>query len=203
MLIALGLAAALTASDPDGLVTTAPAGPGSVLVGAEAPAVVATPDPQASAITPHNLTTQQQIDRWLSARTPEVEPFADSGGPIDDRKMHGYVSGSIGSNDFSAVEVGVSLPVGDNARVDLTYQQVRNDYGYYGRGYGYPGGLYDERYALGADPSDITPWNAPAPFYGPGWSHAGHGYQRRGPRTSFGLSYQSGSERKYPADRMR
>lgn len=196
MLIALGLAAALTASDPD-LIATAPSGTGSVIVGAEAPAVVATPDPQVSTITPHNLTTQQQIDRWLAARSPEAEPFADDGGRLDDRKVHGYVSGSIGSNDFSAVEVGVSLPVGENGRVELTYEQVRNSYGYFGRGYGYgyPSDRYDDRYALGVDPSDLDPWNAPAPFFGPGWSHAGHGYQRRGPRTGFGLSYQSRGDR--------
>lgn len=206
MLIALGLAAALTASDPD-LIATAPAGTGSVIVGAEAPATVATPDPQATTITPHNLTTQQQIDRWLAARSPEVEPFADDGGPLDDRKMHGYVSGSIGSNDFSAVEVGVSLPVGENGRVDLTYQQVRNGYGLYGYGYGYGGygygrGLYGDRHGQGFDDLDGPPLNAPNPFFGPGWRHAGRDRSRE-PRTSIGLSYQSGSDRKRADDRRR
>ena len=41
MLIALGLAAALTASDPDGVVTTAPAGAGSVIADADAPVAAA------------------------------------------------------------------------------------------------------------------------------------------------------------------
>ncbi|MEQ7156249.1 hypothetical protein [Brevundimonas aurifodinae] len=210
MLIALGLAAALTASDPD-LIATAPAGTGSVIVGAEAPVADAVPDPQSTAITPHNLTTQQQIDRWLSARTAETEPFADDGSPVDDRRMHGYVSGSIGSNDFSAVEVGVSLPVGENGRIDLTYQQVRNGhglygygygYGYGGYGYGYGGGLYGDRRGQGYDDLDGPPLNAPNSFFGPGWSHAGRDRSRE-PRTSIGLSYQSGSDRKRADDRRR
>ncbi len=210
MLIALGLIAALTTSDPDVVVTKTVSDGGSVLVGAEAPTAEATPDAQATAITPHNLTTQQQIDRWLATRSTDLEPFADDG-PVDDREMHGFVTGSIGSNDFSAVGVGVSLPIGENGRLDVTYEQVRNGYGLYGQGYGYGygyggyghgygGGLYGDRYGLGFDDLDGPPLNAPNPFFGPGWTHAGRDRSRE-PRTSIGLSYQSGSDRKRDDDR--
>ncbi len=168
MLIALGLAAALTASDPDGVVTTAPVGAGSVIADADAPVAAASPAPQS--ITPHNLTTQQQIDRWLAAR-PDAEPFADVG-PDEDRKVHGYVSGSIGSNDFSAVDVGVSIPLGDRGRVDLSFQQVRNGYGLYGFG---PRRLGPFGYGYGYGPGHDYAYG---PFFGAEanrWSSAGAG----------------------------
>ncbi|MES2861891.1 MAG: hypothetical protein V4701_10480 [Pseudomonadota bacterium] len=139
MLIALAVAALAMPSDPDGVVTTAPRGDGAVLVGAVAPTTDATPDAAlAGRVTAQDLTTQEQIDRWISARTPETEPFSDSAaaGPSDDRQMHGFVSGSIGTNDYSNVSVGVSLPIGENGRLDLAYSQTKNGYGY---GYGYPG----------------------------------------------------------------
>ncbi len=198
MLIALGLAAALTASDPDGVVTTAPVGAGSVIADADAPVSTASPAPQT--ITPHNLTTQQQIDRWLAAR-PEAEPFANDA-LDDDRKVHGYVSGSIGSNDFSAVDVGVSIPLGQRGRMDLSYQQVRNGYGLYGfgprrlgpygYGYGYGRG-YDYAYGplFGAE---ANPWSSAgaspdadvldAPFDLPRYREADRPFGRRDPRAA-------------------
>ncbi len=143
MLIVLALAAAVVSEDPDGVVTTAPRGAGAVLVGAEAPTTEARPEAaQTTAVTPHNLTTQEQIDRWISARTPESAPFAEETGLEDDRRMHGFVSGSIGTNDYSSVSVGVSLPIGETGRLDMTYSQTKNGYGYQGYGYGdyiYPG----------------------------------------------------------------
>ena len=138
MLIALALAALLGSEDPDGVVTTAPRGAGAVGVGAEAPTADARPDAaQVVTATPHNLTTREQIDRWVSARAAESTPFAEEMGPQDDRKMHGFVSGSIGTNDYSSVSVGVSLPIGENGRLDLAYSQTKNGYGY--GAYGYPG----------------------------------------------------------------
>lgn len=153
MLIALALAAAVVSDDPDGVVTTAPRGPGAVIVGAEAPTTDATP--QASAVTPHNLTTRQQIDRWIAARDPDLEPFAQGIGPeADDRKVHGFVSGSIGTNDYSSASVGVSVPIGESGRLDMTYTQSKN--GWYD-GYGYPGDYgYAER-----------PFAGYAPYHGP------------------------------------
>ena len=155
MLIALALAAILAPEDPDGVVTTAPRGAGAVIVGAEAPTTDARPEAaQVVAVAPHNLTTREQIDRWVAARAPESEPFAEASGPQDDRKMHGFVSGSIGTNDYSSVSVGVSVPIGENGRLDLAYSQTKNGYGYPGYGYGaygYPGeyGYGDVGYGYG------------------------------------------------------
>lgn len=169
MLIALALASVLVPHDPDGVVTTAPrVGTGAVLVGAEAPTTDARPEAaQVVAATPHNLTTREQIDRWISARSDDAVPFAQGTGPEDDRQMHGFVSAGIGTNDYSSVAVGVSLPVGEKGRLDLTYSQSENDP--YGYGYGYPG------YGYGR-------------FDGYGY---GHGYRR--PFDSFGASGRSRS----------
>lgn len=141
MLIALALAAAVVSDDPDGVVTTARQGDGAVLIGAEAPTTEARPDAaQAAAVTPHNLTTREQIDRWVSARSTDSRPFAEDAGPVDDRQMHGFVDASIGTNDYSAVAVGVSLPIGERGRLDMTYSESKNAYGWPGHGYasGYP-----------------------------------------------------------------
>lgn len=186
MLIVLGLAAALTVSDPDGVVATAPAGAGAVPLDAEAPASDAPLDGQAAAITPHNLTTQQQIDRWLSARDPAAEPFADDGGPVDDRRMHGFVSGTIGTNDFSQVAVGVSIPVGETGRVDLAYSRTRNGWYGYGPydGYGYGYGDFDGPYPFSGYGGPFRqPWRS-APLTGSA------DVKRRGGQ-SLSLSYQS------------
>lgn len=159
MLIALALAAVLAPEDPDGVVATAPRGAGAVLVGAEAPTSDARPDAsQIIQATPHNLTTQEQIDRWLSSREPDAAPFAEDRGPRDDRKMHGFVSGAVGTGDYSEVAAGVSIPVGENGRVDMTYSQTKNGWLGYGSpyGYGYGPGFYGHGYGgrplIGADP---------------------------------------------------
>lgn len=172
MLIALALAATIASpggEDPDGVVTTAPRGAGAVVVGAEAPTTDARPEAaQVVAVAPHNLTTREQIDRWVSARAADSTPFAEDRGPQDDRKMHGFVSGSIGTDDYSQVAVGVSLPVGENGRLDLTYSQTKNGWGYpgYGYGYGYPG---EYGYGAGLYGSRIRPYGAyDSPFRGSG-----------------------------------
>lgn len=167
MLIALALMSLITAGDPDGVVTTAPKGPGAVIVGAVAPTADARPDAAgAGLVTAQDLTTEEQIDRWLSARTPEAEPFAADIGPGDDRRMHGFVSGSIGTNDYSSTAVGVSLPIGERGRLDLSYSQTRNGYGYgYGYdgfpAYGYPAYGYPG-YAYGVSPFGRSGWSDPA-----------------------------------------
>ena len=176
MLIAFTLAAAVIADDPDAVVTTARHGEGAVMLGAEAPTTDARPDAaQVVAVAPHNLTTREQIDRWVSARAPESQPFAEATGPQDDRQMHGFVSGSIGTNDYSSVSVGVSLPIGENGRLDLAYSQTKNGYGYpsYGYGaYGYPGeyGYGDAGFGYG---SRVRPYGVYDSLYGqPGRSRS-------------------------------
>ncbi len=143
MLIALALASVLVSDDPDGVVTTARDSTGSVLLGAEAPTTDARPEAaQVVAVTPDDLTTREQIDRWISARSPDARPFAEDVGPRDtgdDRQMHGFVSAAIGTDDFSSVAVGVSLPIGANGRLDLAYSQTKNGWGMPG----YDFGAYD------------------------------------------------------------
>ncbi|WP_269513883.1 hypothetical protein [Brevundimonas subvibrioides] len=139
MLILLVLTSLAIASDPDGVVSTAPQGADSVVVGAVAPTTDARPDASLIAPTIQSLTTAEQIDRWIAARPAPDAPFASDREPADDRKMHGFVSGAVGTGDFSAVSVGVSLPIGEKGRLDLSFSQTRNGYGGYGYGYGYPG----------------------------------------------------------------
>lgn len=137
MLTLLVLASLSIVSDPDGVVSTAPRGADSVVVGAVAPTTDARPDASMIAPTTQSLTTAEQIDRWVGARTRGDAPFAQDREPADDRKMHGFVSGAIGTGDYRAVEMAVSLPIGDSGRLDLSFSQSQNGYGSYG--YGYPG----------------------------------------------------------------
>lgn len=146
LLVAL---AALAVSDPDGVVTTAPDGStGAVLVGAEAPVAPEVPAVGSQAMTPHGLSTDEQIDRWIAQRA-ETGAAQDGGSSSwlerDDREIHGEVSAAIGTGDFSAYSASVSLPLGENGRLNLSYSQSKNDYGYgYGGSYGYgygPGGF--------------------------------------------------------------
>jgi hypothetical protein len=185
MLIALGLAAALVSADPEGAVATAPVGTGAVPVGAQAPVSDARMDGQAAAITPHNLTTQQQIDRWLAARDTDVVPFAEANGLVDERRIRGFVSGSIGTNDFSQVAVGVSIPVGERGRIDLAYSQTRNGYGPYGHigGWG-----WDDTYSH----LERGSW-ADSPWPGHTLAYPGDAKSDRG--SAFSLSYRSDEER--------
>lgn len=142
--------AALVVSDPEGVVTTAPDGTtGAVLVGAEAPVAPVVPAVGSQAITPHGLSTDEQIDRWIAQRAEAGATYGQDTMPPwlerDDRKMHGEVSAAIGTGDFSAYSASVSLPIGETGRLNLSYSQSRNDYGYgyggpYGYGYG-PGGF--------------------------------------------------------------
>lgn len=148
MLIELILAATLVSTgEPDGIVTTAPNGAGAVPVGAEAPTPT---DMQAAGpaqvLTAHGLTTDEQIDAWIASRNPEARPFAEAVEPWleDDREVHGEVSAAIGTGDFSAYSASVSLPVGDSARVNLSYSQSKNGYGY-----GYPYGGYGHGSSFG------------------------------------------------------
>ena len=69
---------------------------GSVLVGAEAPVAPEVPAVATQEITPHGLSTDEQIDRWIAQRAEAGAAYADDdAGPWlerDDRKMHGEVT---------------------------------------------------------------------------------------------------------------
>jgi hypothetical protein len=148
-------------TDPEAVVATAPRGDQSVALDAVAPVVDTVPSASTQAITPHGLTTAEQIDRWISARSGDAKPFADDG-PVDllsrrdDRKVHGEVSASIGTGDYTAWSAAVSYPIGETGRLDLSYSQSKNSPFGYGYGYGYPGhglgyrGAYDPFYLRGA-----------------------------------------------------
>ena len=139
MLIASLLAvAALT--DPEGVVTTAPARMPD-LAALNAASVAEAPAPSAQDAAPHGLTTEQQIQRWIGDRAPgaSFEETAVVAGPVDDRQMHGVVEAGIGTGGYRSYGAAVSLPVGENGRLDLAYREGRNEPLFYNPGYYSPG----------------------------------------------------------------
>ena len=142
------MVAALLVADPDGVVATAPATP----VDLEATARPAAPSMKGSAqaAVPHGRSTDQQIDRWVDARSTADTPWAEAAPEaLDDRKMHGEVSFGIGTGGYRDYGAAVSLPIGENGRLGLSYRQTENgyDYGYPNAGYG-DSYLSDEGYAF-------------------------------------------------------
>ncbi len=136
---ALILTAALLASDPDGVVATAPAT--TVDLNAVAQPVVASTEGATQDAVPHGLTTDEQIDRWIAARSTADKPWAEAANaPADHRKMHGAFSVTVGTGGYRDYVAAVSLPVGEHGRLDLSYRQVENGYPYgrYGSGYDNP-----------------------------------------------------------------
>ena len=122
--------------DPDGVVTTARATPVALDADAAAP-VAPSVGAAAQAAAPHGLTTDEQIERWLSDRNPEARPFAEP--YADDRKMHGMFDVGVGTDGYRSYGAAVSLPIGEEGRLDLSFRQVENGYPYgYGYGYGDP-----------------------------------------------------------------
>lgn len=133
MLISL-MALTLVAHDgPDGVIATAPATPQPALAVAAGPvAPGASPASTLQSSTPHNLSTDEQIARWIDRRQPGQPAFAEDEGSVDDRKIHGEVSAGIGTGGYRDVGVWMSIPVGENGRVSLSYQETKNGlYPYY------------------------------------------------------------------------
>jgi hypothetical protein len=136
------MVAALLGADPDGVVATAPAT--SVALDATAQPTAPSLQGAAQAAVPHGLSTDQQIDRWLESRSTADTPWAEAAPDAPGaRKMQGEVSFGIGTGGYRHYGAAVSVPIGDSARLDLSYRQVENGYGY---GYGY-GGHYDPLYS--------------------------------------------------------
>ena len=190
--VALSGAAASDMFDPEAVVTTAPRANQYVALDAVAPVADEVPAVSGQAITAHGLTTAEQIDNWVGQRAANAKPFSDDApldvwGQRDDRKMHGEVSASIGTGDYTAWSGTVSMPIGETGRIDLSYSQSKNSP--YGYGYGYPG--------YGPD----------AILYGPGYRGAydpffrGSGVVYPGSRTGFGFRYESDSDRAPKRDR--
>ena len=137
------LAAALLASNPDGVVVTAPAT--TVDLEATVQPVAASTEGAAQDAVPHGLTTDEQIDRWIAERSTADKPWAEAAREVaDDRKPHGEVSFGIGTGGYRDYGVAVSLPVGENGRLDLSYRQVENGYPYGGYGGGYDHPYYND-----------------------------------------------------------
>ena len=138
LITAMLMAGALTSGDPDGVVSTAPAT--TVDLAATTPPVAPSTAGAAQAGVPHNLTTDQQIDRWIAARSVSDTPYGrESRDAFDDGKAHGEVSVSVGTGGYRDYGVAVSGPLGENGRFSLSYRQVENGYPYGGYGYGYGG----------------------------------------------------------------
>src|SRR5690606_30006232 len=104
---------------------------------------------------PHGLTTDEQIARWLAARSADSAPADESPAWRDDRKMHGEFNVGFGTGGYRDYGAAVSLPIGDSGRLDVSVRQVENGYPYgygygYGRGhgYGYEPGFDDTGYAF-------------------------------------------------------
>lgn len=133
---ALMLAAALAASDPDGIVATAPAT--VVDLNAAVPPTAPSVGDATQDAVPHGLSTDQQIERWMAARSTADKPWAEAVDESpDDRKVHGEVGFGIGTGGYRDYGVAVSLPIGETGRLDIRYRQVENGYPYGGYGYGY------------------------------------------------------------------
>lgn len=154
LITALLMTGALMGGDPDGVVSTAPATAVDLGVTTmpDAPSVEGAVQAQAA----HNLTTDEQIDRWLASRSTEDRPYARAvGEALDDGKPHGEVSVGFGTGGYRDYGVTMTMPIGENGRVSLSYRQVENGYpygyGYYpsGYGYGYDGGFGYGGYGLG------------------------------------------------------
>lgn len=136
---ALILTAALLASDPDGVVATAPAT--KVDLEASTQPIAASTEGATQDAVPHGLTTDEQIDRWIAGRSTADRPWAEAANaPAVDRKMHGEFSVTVGTGGYRDYGAAVSLPVGEHGRLDLSYRQVENGYPYgrYGSGYDSP-----------------------------------------------------------------
>lgn len=148
MMIELAAAAMLLANmDPEGVVATAPRGDQAVLA-ASADALAASttdasPSTTVQSASPHGLSTDEQIARWISERTAEtasstpVDPWAKT----EPRKMHGEFSIGMGTGGYQDYSAAVSLPVGENGTLNLSVSQTKNSpWGYgYGSPWGYSG----------------------------------------------------------------
>ena len=153
LMTTLMMAASLAVSpavgdEPEGVISTAPETAVSLDAAATAPTAPSVQGAAQQASEAHAMTTDEQIDRWISARSPDEKPYSrDSMRIADDRKMHSEVEVGFGTGGYRSYGAAVSLPIGENGRLNLSYRQVENGYGY---GYPYGGyGGYGQSYGLG------------------------------------------------------
>lgn len=154
LITALLMTAALTGlqaageptGEPDSVVATAPATSVALdaIAGPVAPPVGSTSQTAFQAGDAHGLSTDQQISQWLAARAPDPSSRGDAPLWRDDRKVHGEVSVGVGTGGYRDYGAAMSVPFGENGRLDLSIRQVENGYPY---GYGYG----DHGYGYGAE----------------------------------------------------
>lgn len=127
MLISLMVLALTVMDEPQSVIATARAAVAPP-VAVEAPVDVAPSVLQTTldTATPHNLTTDQQIARWIDQRQPGEPAFDKPVGPADDRRLHGEVSAGIGTGGYRDVGMWVSIPLGDSGRLDLSFDHMEN-----------------------------------------------------------------------------
>ncbi|QYF87754.1 hypothetical protein [Brevundimonas sp. PAMC22021] len=143
MILVLAALASL-AGDPEGVVTTARDDTAALARAMSAPEPVVTATPTSQDAAPHDLTTDEQINRWLASRaSSDAAPYAEDDlvGAPEERKMHGVVSAGIGTGGYRSFGAAVTMPIGDQADLTVAYSEGRNlpyGYGYGGfDGYGY------------------------------------------------------------------
>ena len=139
-----GVALAASDGDPDGVVTTAPTNATTLAQALAAAPEASLTAPTAQDAAPHGMTTEQQIQNWIASRAPgESFEQAVASAPADDRQMHGMVEAGIGTGGYRSYGAAVSLPIGENGRLDLSYREGKNDYwltpGYFYPRYGFGG----------------------------------------------------------------
>lgn len=149
--------------DPEGEIIRTATAP---QVSAEAVATTAAASPPtvtAQDADPHGLTTDQQIQHWLSAG-PVVETVSGDlpAGPVDgvawdsERRVRGEFSVGVGTEGYRSYGASVSVPLGERGHLELHYREVENGFPAYSR-YGSP-------YGYGYDPDwpdvVITPWGS-------------------------------------------
>jgi hypothetical protein len=139
---ALMMVALLGAGDPDGIVRTAPNTTVSLDANAVAPVAPSVAGATQDA-APHGLSTDQQIDRWLESRNPDAVPFAQSDDAMQpERRMHSEFTASVGTGGYRDYGAAVSVPIGENGWLGLSYRQTENDYRGWGYGPGEPSPLF-------------------------------------------------------------
>lgn len=133
MLSALALLAVSPAGDQDVVVATARTDGGSVVIPSGSVEFVSPSSTVASAT--QSLTTAQQIDRWLEDRKPVEEALEwREEAP---RRTTGEVTLGIGSGDYTHASARVTMPIGENATLNLGFSQTKN--GWYERPMGVDG----------------------------------------------------------------
>ena len=157
MMIELAAAAMLLANmDPEGVVATAPRGDQTVLA-ASADALAASttdvsPSTTVQSASPHGLSTDEQIARWIGERTAETASStpADPWAETEPRKMHGEFSVGMGTGGYQDYSAAVSMPLGENGTLNLSVRQSKNSpWGYgYGSYRDYPYGGYGRPFGL-------------------------------------------------------